>query len=94
MCKIFRSLAHSQTKLHCIKVKKLNVCGSLVFSNPVTIGRKAYNINSAYTNSLLLLVVLSLNIILVMHICHKWHEKSLLKINVRQTICDVILFYV
>ena len=36
LCKIFRSIAHSQTKLHCIKVRKLDVCESLVFSNPVT----------------------------------------------------------
>ena len=35
-CKSFRSLAHSQIKLHCIKVGKLDVRGSLVFSNPVT----------------------------------------------------------
>ena len=36
LCKSFRSLAHSQIELHCLKFGKLDVRGRLVFSNPVT----------------------------------------------------------
>ena len=49
LCESFRSLEHSQIKLHCIKVGKLDVCGSLVFSNPVTYVTRSAKINHVGT---------------------------------------------
>ena len=37
LCESCRSLAYCIVKLQVIKVKELDVCGSLVLSNPVTI---------------------------------------------------------
>ena len=36
MCKIYRSIALCMVKLQLFEVEELNVCGSLVLSNPVT----------------------------------------------------------